>query len=166
MMTSIARCVVLMGTGFALLTAGCVPMRNQAFSATGGEADDRFQPYANYGPQQRDTIAIVQLGPSHLPKPGTIIDAASYAIAPGGQRFGISTEPYAFDLARHDARTPNIRDALYLTTASGERDGSSWKDGDWTFVLVLDTPQGRQQRQFDVSLKTSVDLWWVWQRTN
>lgn len=150
----------------SLIASGCVPMRSQEYEVTGGAAYDRFDPYGNYGPHHDDNIAIVQLGPSNMPKTGTIIDSESYVITPKGKRVGISTEPYAFDVSDRGPGVPNIRDALYLTNAKGSRDGSSWKDGKWRFFLVVETPQGRETRTFDLKVKSTLDVWWIWQAPN
>jgi hypothetical protein len=143
-------------------------MMGQSYDVSGGEQYDRFDIYANYGPNGRDSIAIVQLGPSNALAAGKVVDAESHAIRPDGRQVGISTEPYHFDTRpdRQDPRVPNIRTALFLLDANGQRDVNAWQSGDWKFILALDTPNGRQTREFSVALRRKLDVWWIWMAPN
>ncbi len=148
-------------------TGGCMPLGGQESSSTGGKEYDRFDLYGYYGDRGRDTIAIVQLGPSNAVATGTIVDAESFAVASGGKRMGVSTEPYAYDVKKKpEPGVLNVRYALYLVGSNGKRDGSKWREGSWKFTLVIDTPTGREERVFDVTVKSSLLLWWIWMAPN
>lgn len=119
------------------------------FDVTGGQQHDSF------GYVDHLHCGLLQVGPPSVPKNFTIVDDESYAIAPDGKRFGISTEPHDYDLRSDNiSRMPNVRDCVYLIDADGKRIDSNWKDGLWKFHFVINSPTGRDTRDFEMQLWT------------
>jgi hypothetical protein len=143
---SVAVSVLLCAGACGLV--GCVPVKQA--DVTGGRVYDNFgyDDWARYG--------LLQVGPSNVPKSVTVLEAESYAIAPNGTRYGIATEPHKYDLDNTDDRVPYVRDRVYLVRANGRRTKRLWGDGRWEFVFVLQTPYGRDARQFTVDMSTFI----------
>lgn len=130
-----------------MFLAGCMPLKQ--YHVTGG------QQYDNFGYMDHLHCGLLQIGPSNVPKASNIVDSESYAIAPDGKRFGISTELHDYDLRpEKDPRVPYVRDRVYLVDAKGKRVNRNWSDGLWKFHFVLDAPAGRDTRDFEMQLGT------------
>ena len=137
----------------AAAMAGCTPLKQ--CRVTGGQEYDHFA--------YMDDLhcGLLQIGPSNVLKTIKIIDAESYAIAPGGTRYGIVTKPHDYDLKSDDdlpvmnyLRVAYVRDRVYLVDTKGRRVGRSWTNGPWQFHFVMDTPHGRDTREFDMQIET------------
>lgn len=126
----------------ALALGGCIPLQQPM--VTGGEQYDSFGYHDGYG--------LLQVGPSNVVKTVAIVDAESYAVGPRGERYGVESEPHPH-MGRNDARVPYVPDCIFLTNAKGRRI-RGWRDGKWTFVFALDTPRGRETREFAMTLST------------
>lgn len=119
------------------------------YDVTGGRR------YDNFGYMDDLHCGLLQIGPSNVPKAFEVVDAESYAVAPDGKRFGISTEPHGYDLRPDkDPRVPYVRDRVYLVGANGRRFNRNWGNGLWKFHFVLDGPAGRDTRDYEMRLST------------
>ena len=127
--------------------AGCMPVKQSHM--TGGQKHDSFLYIEN------ERYALLQIGPSTVPKTFKIVDAESSAVAPDGTRYGISTKPHDYDLRPDkDAGVPYVRGRVYLVDASAARMTRSWQDGSWQFHFVRDGARGREVRDFTLDLST------------
>lgn len=142
----------------ALALGGCIPLKQPM--VTGGEQYDHFGYHDAY--LWSGGYGLLQVGPSNVVKAVAVVDAESCAVGPGGERYGVESEPHPPDLDQTphpypgeyaDVPTPYVRDRIYLANAKGRRI-RSWRDGKWTFVFVLDTPRGRETREFAMTLGT------------
>ncbi len=122
-------------------------MALKQYNVTGGKEYDQFSYMDHY------RCGLLAIAPTNAPKVVKIIDAESYAIDPNGVRRGIATEPHDYDL-RPENEGFYVRDRVYLIDAKGKRLKSNWKDGPWKFHFVMDTPTGRDVRDFDMQLGT------------
>ena len=127
--------------------AGCVPVKQ--YKVTGGG------PYDNFAYVDSLRCGLLQVGPSNVPKEFKVVDSESFAINPAGNRFGLSTRPHDYDLRRDkDPRAPYVRDRVYLVDSDGMRVDQRWNDGLWKFHFVLDGPNGRESRDYELRLGT------------
>jgi hypothetical protein len=128
----------------AILVSGCMSLKQER--VLGGERHDHFGYYDRLG------FGLLSVGAPNLPKAVRLVDEASFAISPNGDRFAIKSEPHAFDI---EQGYPYVRDRIYLVSAGGEcvkvRD-----DGIWKFVFSLDTATGRQSRTFEAKVWTFI----------
>ena len=125
------------------LLLGCMPLKQ--YHVTGGEQYDHFGYHNGYG--------LLKIGPSNIAKTVSLVDAESFAVGPRGKRYSIKSEPHPYDLEKPGSRSPYVRDRIYLIDKNGKKI-SNWRNGQWQFTFVLDTPQGQINRHFTMTLGT------------
>lgn len=129
-----------------LLLSGCIPLKQ--YHVTGGQQYDAFSYMEHEG------CGLLRIGPAQPHKTIEIVNDESYAIGPRGNRYGVESEPHPYDLREdRDPRLHYVRDRIYLTKESGKR-LKSWKNGEWQFTFVMDGPEGRDTREFEMTLGT------------
>lgn len=136
---------LLMYLAILLLLSGCIPLQ-QAYISGGEGYDDLGQFDQGWG--------LLMIGPSNRPKTVSIVDVESFAIGPRGERYVVESEPHPYDLREdRDSRVLYVRDRIYLVNARGKR-LKHLRNGEWQFTFVLNTPEGRDTRNFNMTLWT------------
>jgi hypothetical protein len=126
-----------------LFLLGCIPLTQDRI--VGGRGYDHFGYYEDMH------CGLLQIGASNRRRTATIIPAKSYAIGPDGVRRALATQPHPYDLT---AGHPYVREQVYLLDGAGHRITRKWRNGAWTFHFALQTPTGRQTRDFHADLWT------------
>ncbi len=130
----------------ALLLSGCIPLKQYNVTNERGEWYQGFGYCEGYG--------LLQMGQSNQPKKGPIVDAESFAIGPRGKQYGVESELHPYDLREdRDPRLKYVRDRIYLVDAKNKR-LSTWRNGDWQFTFVQDTPDGKVTQTVNMTLWT------------